>query len=221
MGMTIRTQNVKVPIKNLQPEMAAELRRMERVRTAIANRIVSMPKEERLKLRAEDLANKGCDAVWMETLLAQTKTRANGEGIMRLPLELGKESWRLYKDGHTFVASLRLRGNGKIKNIPLQVDDLAHKHLLMEVLHGQAQLGNLILTHTPQKVWYASMSVFLDIPDREDNGRWVGVDRGERFLMVAAAPNGSVVFWESSIIRHIFLEFKKRREALRKAGCCR
>jgi len=60
--------------------------------------------------------------------------------------------------------------------------------------------------------------VSMDVPDAEPRDRWIGVDRGQNMPVVAATPDGPVVFWKARQIRHVRRVFAKRRQILQAKG---
>ena len=47
---------------------------------------------------------------------------------------------------------------------------------------------------------------------------WIGVDRGQNVAVVAATPDGPVVFWKARQIRHVRRVFARRRQMLQAKG---
>ena len=47
---------------------------------------------------------------------------------------------------------------------------------------------------------------------------WIGVDRGQNVAVVAATPDGPVVFWKARQIRHVRRVFARRRQMLPAKG---
>ena len=58
----------------------------------------------------------------------------------------------------------------------------------------------------------------MEAPDARDTGRWIGVDRGQNVPVVAATPDGPVVFRQGRCIRHIRRTSAERRKRLQAAG---
>jgi hypothetical protein len=47
---------------------------------------------------------------------------------------------------------------------------------------------------------------------------WIGVDCGQNVAVVAATPDGPVVFWKARQIRHVRRVFARRRQMLPATG---
>jgi IS605 OrfB family transposase len=100
----------------------------------------------------------------------------------------------------------------------LEVHVASHRELLEAILNGSAKAGSLKLFRSRRGIWYALISVSMEVPDAEIRDRWIGVDRGQNVPVVAATPDGPVVFWKAKQIRHVRQVFAKRRQILQAKG---
>ena len=83
---------------------------------------------------------------------------------------------------------------------------------------GNAKAGSIKLWLSRKGIWYALLSVSMEVPDTHGEDRWIGVDRGQNVPAVAALPEGGVVFWKMPHIKHIRRTFAARRKKLQKLG---
>jgi hypothetical protein len=109
------------------------------------------------------------------------------------PLETNKQNWMLHKVGDTYSVTFGLHLGIK-KRVPLAVHHASHQQWLDAVLAGRAQPGSLKLRCSRKGIWYACLSVSMDVPDAEPTGRWLGIDRGQNVPLAAATPAGPVIF---------------------------
>lgn len=58
----------------------------------------------------------------------------------------------------------------------------------------------------------------MDVPDAENTGRWIGVDRGQNIPVATATPDGPVVFWKAKKVRHVRRLFAQRGRKLPSLG---
>lgn len=79
---------------------------------------------------------------------------------------------------------------GVKKRIPLEVHTASHKDWLKAWLEGRAKKGRLKLVRSKKGIWYACLSASMEVPDAENTGRWIGVDRGQNVPVVATTSDG-------------------------------
>ncbi|MFN4271158.1 MAG: RNA-guided endonuclease TnpB family protein, partial [Thermosynechococcus sp.] len=76
----------------------------------------------------------------------------------------------------------------------------------------------LKLVRSKKGIWYACLSVSMEVPDAKNTGRWIGIDRGQNIPVVAATPDGPIVFWKAARIQHVRRMYAERRRKLQKLG---
>ena len=215
--MAIPTKTLKLPFLRLNKVKAQEFARLERLNTDVANQILAMPKEERRKLTSKSFAHLEIGSAWINQTIRNANARTKVRQFRRLPLETNNQNWTLHRVGDTFSVSFNLL-RGIKKRIPLEVHVASHRELLEAVRNGSAKAGNIKLFRSRRGIWYALISVSMEVPDAEIRDRWIGVDRGQTVPLVAATPDGPVVFWKAKKIRHVRRVFAKRRQKLQAKG---
>ena len=191
--------------------------RLEMLNTSVANKILSMPKKERRKLTSKSFTDVEIGSAWINQTIRNANAKTKVKRFKRLPLETNNQNWTLHKVGDTFSVSFGLL-RGIKKRVPLEVHTASHRGLLQELLDGKAKAGSIKLSCSRRGIWYVLISVSKEVPDAENTGRWIGVDRGQNVPMVAATPEGPVIFWKANKIRHIRRVFAERRRKLQAAG---
>jgi IS605 OrfB family transposase len=215
--MATLTKTLKLPFLRLNTVKAQEFARLERLNTEIANQILAMPKDERRKLTSKSFASVEIGSAWINQTIRNANARTKVKRFRCLPLETNNQNWTLHRVGDTFSVSFGLL-RGIKKRIPLEVHVASHRELLEAVRNGSAKAGNIKLFRSRRGIWYALISVSMEVPDAETRDRWIGVDRGQTVPMVAATPDGPVVFWKAKQIRHVRRVFAKRRQILQAKG---
>lgn len=215
--MAIITKTLKLPFLRLNQAKADEFLRLETLNTQVANHILALPKDERRALTSKSFADIEIGSAWINQTIRNANARTKVKRFRRLPLETNNQNWTLHKVGDTFSVSFGLL-RGVKKRIPLQVHVASHRNLLEALREGQAQAGSIKLSCSRRGIWYALISVSMEVPDAEDTGRWIGVDRGQNVPMAAATPDGPVVFWKAARIRHVRRVFAHRRKKLQAQG---
>lgn len=82
---------------------------------------------------------------------------------------------------------------------------------------GKAKLGSLKLYKSKKGIWYALISVSTDVPDAGEVKGWIGVDRGQTNIAVAALPNGFGKFWKGGRVKGLRRQFQMTRKKLSSA----
>jgi IS605 OrfB family transposase len=215
--MATLTKTLKLPFLRLNQAKAQEFARLERLNTEVANQILAMPKDERRKLTSKSFVHIEIGSGWINQTIRNANARTKVKHFRRLPLETNNQNWTLHRVGNTFSVSFGLL-RGIKKRIPLEVHVASHRDLLEAMLNGSAKPGSIKLSQSRRGIWYVLISVSMEVPDAEVRDRWIGVDRGQNIPMVAATPDGPVVFWKAKQIRHVRRVFAKRRQTLQAAG---
>lgn len=79
-------------------------------------------------------------------------------------------------------------------------------------------MGSVKLWQSKKGIWYALLSVSMDVPDAERGKGWVGIDRGQRHIAVGATPIGTAQFWSEKRIRGIRRHYARLRRKMQTAG---
>lgn len=215
--MATLTKTLKLPFLRLNKSKAELFERLERLNTDVANSILAMPKTERRALTTKAFAHVEIGSAWINQTIRNANARTKVRRFKRLPLETNNQNWSLHRVGDTFSLGFGLL-RGIKKRVPLEVHAASHRDWLLALLDGRAKAGSLKLVRSRKGIWYACLSVSMDVPDAEDTDRWIGIDRGQNVPVVAATPDGPVVFWKAARIRHVRRVYAERRRKLQKAG---
>ena len=215
--MSTATKTLKLPFLRLNRAKAEEFARLQALNTSVANTILALPKGERRALTSKSFAHVEIGSAWMNQTIRNANARTKVKQFWCLPLETNNQNWTLHKVGDTYSVSFGLR-RGRKKRVPLAVHQASHQHWLDAVLAGRAAPGSIKLWCSRTGIWYACLSVSMDVPDAEPTGRWIGIDRGQNVPLSAATPDGPVVFWKAKRIRHIRRVYAARRKKLQAAG---
>jgi len=214
--MSTATKTLKLPFLRLNRAKAKEFARLQTLNTSVANTLVALPKAERRKLTSKAFAHVELGSAWINQTIRNANARTKVKQFRCLPLETNNQNWTLHKVGDTYSVSFGLL-RGIKKRVPLAVHHAAHQTWLDAILDRTAQAGSIKLWCSRKGAWYACLSVSMDVPDAEDTGCWIGIDRGQNVPMSAATPDGPVIFWKAGRIRHIRRIYAARRKRLQAA----
>jgi IS605 OrfB family transposase len=215
--MATLVKTIKLPFLRLNTAKAEAFARLQALNTEVANQILALPKEQRRALTSKAFAHIDIGSAWINQTIRNANARTKVKHFRCLPLETNNQNWTLHRVGDTFSVSFGLL-RGIKKRIPLEVHAASHRETLEALLHGKVKAGSIKLVCSRRGIWYALLSVSMEVPDAKETGRWIGVDRGQNVLAVAATPDGPVVFWKEQTIRHIRRVFAQRRKKLQAAG---
>jgi putative transposase len=211
------TKTLKLPFLGLNRVKACEFARLEALNTTVANGILALPKVERKALTSKSFANVEIGSAWINQTIRNANAKTKVKRFKSLPMETNNQNWTLHKVGDTFSLGFGLL-RGVKKRVPLEIHQASHRATLEAMLSGNAKPGAMKLWKSRRGKWYACISVSMEVPDADDTGRWVGIDRGQNIPAVAATPGGPVVFWKASRIRHMRRTFAQRRKKLQASG---
>src|SRR5713101_5231067 len=215
--MSTATKTLKLPFLRLNRAKAEEFAHLQTLNTSVANDILALPKSARRALTSKAFVHVEIGSAWINQTIRHANARTKVKQFQCLPLETNNQNWTLHKVGETYSVSFGLR-RGIKKRVPLAVHHAAHQHWLAAILDGSASPGSIKLWRSHKGIWYACLSVSMDVPDAEPTGRWIGIDRGQNIPMSAATPDGPVIFWKSTHICHIRRVYAARRKKLQAAG---
>jgi putative transposase len=131
-------------------------------------------------------------------------------------LETNNQSYELAKHGDFYTVFFNLL-RGKKGRIPLSVHAASHAEVLERAIEKKAKLGSLKLWKSKKGIWYALISVSMEVPDAEKVKDWIGVDRGQNNIAVAALPKSFGKFWSGSRVKQLRRQFQKIRKTLQSA----
>jgi putative transposase len=215
--MSTATKTLKLPFLRLNSAKVEEFARLQTLNTATANTILAMPNSTRRTLTSKAFAHVEIGSAWINQTIRNANARTKVKQFRCLPLETNNQNWTLHKVGETYSVSFGVR-RGVKKRVPLAVHHAAHQRWLDAVLDGSASPGSLKLWCSRRGIWYACLSVSMDVPDAEPTGRWIGIDRGQNVPLAAATPDGPVIFWKANRLRRVRRVYAARRQKLQAAG---
>lgn len=216
--MATATKTLKLAFHRLNRAKAAEFARLQAVNTELANQVLVLPKKERRALTTASFRDVELGSAWINQTLRNANAKTKVKRFKRLPLETNNQNWTLHKVGETYSVSFGLV-RGIKKRVPLAVSPSVHREWLDAVLDGRAKPGSIKLARSKRGVWYAMISVSMEVPDAADPGGWIGIDRGQNIPAVAALPDGGrLVFFQAKRIQHLRRENGKRRQKLQQLG---
>jgi hypothetical protein len=137
-----------------------------------------MPKTERRALTSKSFAHVEIGSAWINQTIRNANARTKVKQFRCLPLETNNQNWTLHKVSDTYSVSFGLL-RGIKKRVPLAVHHATHQAWLDAILDGAAKAGSIKLWCSRKGIWYACLSVSMEVPDEEKTGRWIGIDRGQ------------------------------------------
>jgi len=216
--MAIATKTLKLPFHRLNQAKAAEFERLQVVNTAIANGILAMPKAERKSLTTAAFRETDIGSAWVNQTIRNANAKTKVKQFKCLPLETNNQNWTLHKTGETYSVSFGIL-RGVKKRIPLEVHPSIHAPWLDAALNDEARRGSIKLSRSRRGIWYALLSVSMEVPDAAEATKWIGVDRGQNIPAVAALPdNGRLFFFKAPRIKHMRRRNAQRRKKLQALG---
>ena len=215
--MATLTKTLKLPFLGLSSAKQTLFSELEALNTEIANTLLQVPKPQRRKYSSKDFSHLPIGSAWINQTIRNTCARNRTKRYRCLPLETNNQNWKLHKNGDIFSVSFNVAPK-QSKRVPLVVHQASHESMLTELLEGRAKAGSLKIKQSKKGVWYACLSVSMEVPDATTTGRWIGVDRGQNIPVVAATPDGPVIFWKAAQIRHVRRVYAQRRRKLQKRG---
>ena len=215
--MSTATRTLKLPFLKLNRSKADEFARLQALNTKVANGLVPLPKSERRVLTSKAFADVEIGSAWINQTIRNANARTKVKQFRCLPLETNNQNWTLHKVGETYSLGFGLQ-RGIKKRVPLAVHHAQQQPWLDAFLSGEARRGSLKLWRSRKGIWYACLSVSMEVPDAEPTGRWIGIDRGQNVPMSAATPDGPIIFYKAKRIRHIRRVYAARRKKLQAHG---
>ena len=212
----MQTLTLKLPFLRLNAAKTVEFARLEAVNTVVANRILAMPREERRTLTTASFHDVELGSAWMNQTIRNANAATKVKAFKRMPLETNNQNWTLHKVGDTYSLGFGLL-RGVKKRVPLTVHAANHRATLEAILAGAAKKGSLKLWRSKRGIWYALLSVSMEVPEAESGERWVGIDRGQRHIAVGATPTGTAQFWSEKRIRGIRRHYARLRRKMQAA----
>ena len=207
---------LKLPFYRLNQVKAFEFERLTALNTQIANDLLSVDKKERKKLTSSAFKHIEIGSMWINQTIRNANAKAKAKRFKRMWLEINNQGYEVLKSGELYVVSFGLY-RGKRGRIPLDVHSASHSEVLDRLIAGEAKLGSLKICKSKKGIWYALVSVSMEVPDAVAVESWIGVDRGQNNIAVAALPKGFGKFWKGGRVKGLRRQFQRTRKALQKA----
>lgn len=207
---------LKLPFYRLNQVKAEEFERLTAVNTEVANDMLKIDKSERKKLTSSDFRHVAIGSAWINQTIRNTNAKTGAKYFKRVWLETNNQNFNVSKQGDFYTVAFNLL-RGRKGRIPLQVHHASHAEVLAQVITGQIKLGSLKLCKSKKGIWYALISVSMDVPDAGEVKGWIGVDRGQNNIAVAALPKSFGKFWKGRKVKSLRRKFQKLRQSLQKA----
>jgi IS605 OrfB family transposase len=207
---------LKLPFYRLNQVKATEFERLTLLNTQVANDLLKVDKAERKKLTSSAFRHVEIGSAWINQTIRNANAKTKAKHFKRMWLEVNNQNFEVSKHGGLFAVAFNLL-RGRKGRIPLEVHAASHTEVLDKLIAGEAKLGTLKLCQSKKGIWYALISVSMEVPDAKAVERWVGVDRGQNNIAVAALPKGFGKFWKGGRIKGLRRQFQCTRKGLQQA----
>ena len=210
------TITLKLPFSRLNQVKALEFERLTAVNTQVANDLLNIDKKERKKLTSAAFKHIEIGSMWINQTIRNTNAKTKAKHFKQMWLEVNNQGYEVLKSGDLYTLSFSLY-RGRKGRIPLEVHSASHSEALDKLIAGEAKLGTLKICKSKKGVWYALVSVSMEVPDAVAVESWIGVDRGQNNIAVAALPKGFGKFWKGGRVKGLRRQFQRTRKALQEA----
>lgn len=210
------TLTLKLPFYRLNQVKALEFERLTAVNTQIANNLLEFDNKERKKLTSAAFKHIEIGSMWINQTIRNTNAKNKVKHFKRMWLEVNNQGYEVLKAGDLYTLCFSLY-RGRKGRIPLEVHSASHAETLDKLIARVAKLGSLKLCKSKKGIWYALVSVSMDVPDAMPVESWIGVDRGQNNIAVAALPKGFGKFWKGGRVKGLRRRFQRTRKQLQQA----
>lgn len=155
-------------------------------------------------------------SMWINQTIRNTNAKTKAKHFKRMWLEVNNQGYEVVKSGDLYTVYFSLY-RGRKGRIPLEVHAASHTEVLDKLIARVAQLGTLKICKSKKGIWYALISVSMEVPDAKAVERWIGVDRGQNNIAVAALPGGFGKFWKGGRVKGLRRQFQRTRKQLSSA----
>ena len=214
--MSKLTLTLKLPFYRLNACKADEFERLTLLNTQVANTLLKVDKSVRRKYTSKDFHHIEIGSMWMNQTIRNTCALTKVKKFKRLPIEVNNQGYSVSRQGNLFTISLSLY-RGRKKRIPLTVHSASHQETLEKIINEEARLGSLKISKSRKGIWYALISVSMDVPEPDLVNGWIGVDRGQNNIAVAALPNSFGKFWAGKQVKSLRRKFQLLRTELQQS----
>jgi IS605 OrfB family transposase len=173
-------------------------------------------KSERKKLTSSAFKHVEIGSAWINQTIRNANAKTKVKHFKRMWLEVNNQNFEISKQGDFYAVAFNLL-RGRKGRIPLAVHSASHSESLDKLIAGKAKLGTLQICQSKKGIWYALISVSMEVPDAKKVEHWIGVDRGQNNIAVAALPEGFGKFWKGGRVKGLRRQFQRTRKALQQA----
>jgi hypothetical protein len=96
------TKTLKLPLLDLNAVKAEEFSRLGVLNTALANRILALPLEQRRSLTSRDFSDQELGSAWVNQTIRNVHASRRAKTFRSLPLETNNRNGGLHKVGNTW-----------------------------------------------------------------------------------------------------------------------
>lgn len=210
------TLTLKLPFYRLNQAKAIEFERLTAINTSVANDLLRMDKRERKKLTSADFKHVEIGSMWINQTIRNCNAKTKVKHFKTMWLEVNNQGYEVLKSGDLYTLSFSLY-RGRKGRVPLQVHSASHNDVLDKLITGEAKLGSLKMSKSKKGIWYALLSVSMEVPDAAGVKGWIGIDRGQNNIAVASLPSSFGKFWKGGRVKALRRQFQRTRHQLQKA----
>lgn len=210
------TLTLKLPFYRLNKVKALEFERLTAVNTVVANDLLNIELKERKKLTSAAFHHIEIGSMWINQTIRNTNTKTKVKHFKRMWLEVNNQGFEISKTPDLYIVSFSLY-RGRKGRIPLSIHQASHTDVLDKVIQGSAKLGSLKLCKSKKGIWYALVSVSMQVADAAPVKGWIGVDRGQTNIAVASLKSGFGKFWKGGRVKGLRRQFQRTRRKLQQA----
>jgi transposase len=210
------TLTLKLPFYRLNQAKALEFERLTAINTSVANDLLRVDKSECKKLTSADFKHIEIGSMWINQTIRNCNAKTKVKHFKTMWLEVNNQGYEVLKSGDLYTLSFSLY-RGRKGRIPLQVHSASHNEVLDKLIAREAKLGSLKLCKSNKGIWYALISVSMEVPDAGDVKSWIGVDRGQNNIAVASLPKSFGKFWKGGRVKDLRRQFQRTRKQLQQA----
>lgn len=207
---------LKLPFYRLNQVKALEFERLTAVNTQVANELLQVEKDERKKLTSAAFRHVEIGSAWINQTIRNSNAKTQVKQFKRMWLETNNQNFEISKQGDLYTIAFNLL-RGRKGRIPLQIHQASYTQVLDQVIAGTANLGSVKLCKSKKGIWYALVSVSMQVAEAAPVKSWIGVDRGQNNIAVAALPKGFGRFWKAGRVKRLRRQFQKTRKSLQSA----
>lgn len=210
------TLTLKLPFYRLNQVKALEFEQLTVVNTQVANELLQIELKERKKLTSAAFHYIEIGSMWINQTIRNTNAKTKVKRFKRMWLEVNNQGFEISRSGDLYTVSFSLY-RGKKKRIPLSIHQASHTDVLDKVISGEAKLGSLKLCKSKKGIWYALISVSMEVPAAGEIKGWIGIDRGQNNIAVASLPKGFGKFWKGGRVKGLRQQFQRTRKRLQQS----